>query len=78
MVRIGRGGESQSQSDSDSAEGDGDSGSDSDGDSPESVWEGIARVVRGSVGRLVELDQGGLTDWARVDKVSDRRSCTSQ
>jgi hypothetical protein len=71
VVRIGRGGESQSQSQSHSG-----SGSDSESDSAESVREGIARVVRGNVGRLVELDQGGLTDWARVDKVSDRRSCT--
>jgi hypothetical protein len=63
VVRIGRGGESQSQSHSDI---------DSESDSAEGVWKGIERVVRGNVGRLVELDQGGLTDWARVDKVSDR------
>lgn len=36
---------------------------------PGEVWKAMSEVVRGVIGRLAELDAGGLTDWARVDKV---------
>lgn len=34
------------------------------------VWEDIARLVVGEVARVSELDEGKMTDWGKVDKVS--------